>query len=140
MSSVPREPTPVHLESGPMPANDCLRLHQNQGSLPFGPEARQTCPEQPIRGGKARPRASLLQKGKLLPQSKILQEQIATRAKGPDKQYEQKPQHEQHGASLTRKDRRNRLRFYLADCAADHYFGEAHVLIQSLFDLLISSA
>ena len=131
MSSVPREPTPVHLESGPMPANDCLRLHQNQCSLPFGPEAAQGCPKQPIRGAKARPRASLLQNGKLLPQGQILQEQIATRAKGPDKQYEQKPQQAQHGASLTRKDRRNRLHFYLTDCAADHNFGEAQRYLRS---------
>ena len=120
MSSVPREPIPVHFESGPMPANDCLRLHDNQRLLPFGPEAAQGCPKQPIRGGKARPRASLLQNSKLLPQGKILQEQIVTRAKGPDKQYEQKPQQAQHGASLTRKDRRNRLHSYLTDCAADH--------------------
>src|ERR1035441_8826286 len=45
----------------------------------------------------------LLQNGKLLPQGQVLQEQIATRAKGPDQRYEQKPQQAQHGASLTRK-------------------------------------
>src|ERR1035437_7525271 len=45
MSSVPREPIPVHFESGPMPANDCLRLHQNQCSLPFGPEAAPGLPK-----------------------------------------------------------------------------------------------
>src|ERR1019366_4088665 len=91
MSSVPREPTPVHLESGPMPANDCLRLHENQRLLPFGPEARQSRPEQPIRRGKARPRASLLQNGKLLPKGQILQEQIAAGTEGSSSQYEQKP-------------------------------------------------
>ena len=133
MSSVPREPIPVHFESGPMPANDCLRLHQNQCSLPFGPEAAQGCPKQPIRGGKARPRAPLLQNGKLLPQGKILQKQIATRAKGPDKQYEQKPQQAQHGTSLTRKETRNWLHFYLTDCAADHNFGEAQVSIADMW-------
>jgi hypothetical protein len=65
----------------------------------------------------------------LLPQGKILQKQIATRAKGPDKQYEQKPQQAQHGTSLTRKETRNWLHFYLTDCAADHNFGEAQVRI-----------
>jgi hypothetical protein len=63
----------------------------------------------------------------LLPQGQILQEQIATRAQGPDKHYEQKPQQAHHGASLTRKDRRNWLHLYLADGAADRYFGETQV-------------
>src|ERR1035441_7413325 len=69
----------------------------------------------------------LLQNGKLLPQGQVLQEQIATRAKGPDQRYEQKPQQAQHGASLTRKDRRDRLHFYLTDSAADRNCGEAQV-------------
>jgi hypothetical protein len=105
-----------------MPANDRLRLHQNQRLLPFGPEAAQCCPKQSISGGKARPRASLLQNGKLLPQGQVFQEQIATRTKGPDKQYEQKAQ---HGTSLTRKETRNWLHLYLTDCAVDHNSGEA---------------
>jgi hypothetical protein len=67
----------------------------------------------------------LLQNGKLLPQAQILQEQIATTAKGPDKQYEQKPQQAQHGASLTRKTRRSWIHFYLTDYAADRHFGKA---------------
>jgi hypothetical protein len=61
----------------------------------------------------------------LLPQGKILQEQIATTAKGPDKQYEEKLQQAPHGTSLTRKETRNWLHFYLTDCAADHNFGDA---------------
>src|ERR1035438_97502 len=127
MRSVPRKPPPVHLESGPVPANDCLRLHDNQRLLPPGPEAAQGSPKQPIRGGKARPRAPLLQNGKLLPQGQILQEQIATRAKRPDKQYEQKPQQVQNATSLTRKETRNWLHIYMTDCAADHCFGDAQV-------------
>ena len=55
----------------------------------------------------------------------ILQKQIATRAKAPDKQYEQKPQQAQYEASLTRKTRRNRTHFYLAELTADRNFGEA---------------
>jgi hypothetical protein len=69
-----------------------------------------------------------LQNGKLLPQGQILQEQIATRTKGPDKQYEQKPQQAEHGASLTRKTKRNRVHSYLVDLTADRNFGEAHRL------------
>ena len=48
-------------------------------------------------------------------------------AKEPEKQYEQKPQQAQHGASLTRKARRNRKQFYLTDSAADRNFGEPQV-------------
>ena len=124
MSSVPRERIPVHFESGPVPANDCLRLHQNQCPLPFGPEAAQRCPKQPIRGAKRGRGRLSFKTARCCRKARFLQEQIATRAKGPDKHYEQKPQ-THHGASLTRKDRRNRLHFDLADCAADHYFGEA---------------
>jgi hypothetical protein len=124
-SAVPRGPLPVPLESCTMPANHRLWLHKNQRSLPFGPEARQGCPEQPIRRGKARPRASLLQNGKLLPKGQVLQEQIAAGTEGSGSQYEQEPQQAQHEASLTRKGRRNRLLFYLTDYAADRNFGEA---------------
>ena len=51
-----RDPFPVQHESGAMPSNDCVWLHKNQRALPFGPEATQCCPEQPVRGGEARPR------------------------------------------------------------------------------------
>ena len=54
----------------------------------------------------------------------ILQKQIATRAKVPDKQYERKPQQAQYEASLTRKTRRNRTHFYLAELTADRNFGK----------------
>ena len=66
-SAMSRDPLPVQLEASAMPANYRLWLHQNQRSLPFGPEATQSCPEQPIRGGEAGPRTALLQNGKLLP-------------------------------------------------------------------------
>jgi len=36
---VPREPFPVKLEASSMPANDSLRLHEDQGSLPESFEA-----------------------------------------------------------------------------------------------------
>ncbi len=44
-----RDPLPVQLEASAMPANYSLGLHQNQRSLPFGPKATQSCPEQLIR-------------------------------------------------------------------------------------------
>jgi hypothetical protein len=46
----------------------------------------------------------------------------------------QEPQQPQHEASLTRKNRRNRLHFYLIDCAADRNFGEAQHGIAPFFD------
>jgi hypothetical protein len=61
----------------------------------------------------------------LLPQGKILQKQIAAGTEGSSSQYEHEPQQAQHEASLTRKETRNWLNFYLADCAADHNFGDA---------------
>jgi hypothetical protein len=36
--SIPRKPRPVELESGPMPADDCFRLDENQCTLPSWPE------------------------------------------------------------------------------------------------------
>jgi hypothetical protein len=44
--SGPRSPIPVQLEPGSMPANDRIRLHQDQRLSPPGPEATQHNPEE----------------------------------------------------------------------------------------------
>src|ERR1017187_678589 len=47
------------------------------------------------------------------------------RSSESDSQYKQEPQQAEHEASLTRKNRRNRIHSYPSDSTADHNFGEA---------------
>jgi len=89
---MPREPRPVQLEPGAMPADDGLWLDEDQRTFPFRPEPPQYHPEQPIRRSETGLRVPLLQGSELLPQGQIFQEQIATRTNGPGSQFEQEPQ------------------------------------------------
>src|ERR1035437_7181460 len=107
-NTMPRNPLPIQLESCTVPADDRLGLQKHQGLLPARPEPAHKNPEDPVRSLEPRFWTPHLQNGKLLPQGQILQEQIATRRKGSDKRYEQKPQQAQHKDSLTRKIWRNR--------------------------------
>ena len=72
-----REPRPIQLETRPMPANDCLRLDEEQRPTPSGPEPSQDPPEEFVRNTKPRLRTPSLQNSKLLPQCQVFQEQIA---------------------------------------------------------------
>src|ERR1017187_8172983 len=73
-SAMPRDPPPVQLESGAMPANDRLWLHDNQRLPPTRPCSSQHHPEPFIRSGKPDLRAPSFKRTKLLPKSKIFQE------------------------------------------------------------------
>ena len=44
MDTMPREPRPIQLEPCPMPANNCLRLNENQCLPPSTPEPPQNQP------------------------------------------------------------------------------------------------
>jgi hypothetical protein len=57
-----------------MPANDGIRLDENQCPLPSRPEAPQDHPKQFVRSGKSRLGMPLLQDAELLPKSQIFQE------------------------------------------------------------------
>ena len=50
---MPREPRPIQPEGRPMPAKNCLRLHENQRPLPSRPQVPQENPEQFIGNGCA---------------------------------------------------------------------------------------
>ena len=76
MFAMPREPRPVELEASSMPANDSLRLNENQSSLPSRPEAPQHHPEESIGIGKPWPRAMSREDQYLLPQSQVFQEKM----------------------------------------------------------------
>src|ERR1022692_4720386 len=63
-NAMPRNPLPVHLKSGAVPANDRLGLHENQGLLPAWPKAAQENPKEPVRSLEPRLWMPLLQNGK----------------------------------------------------------------------------
>ena len=77
--SIPRKPRPVEIESRPMPANDGLRLDENQRLLPPRPKPPQDHPKLFVGSGEPRLRVPLFQNGKLLPKSQIFQEVVAAR-------------------------------------------------------------
>jgi hypothetical protein len=75
-SSVSRNPRPIQLEDRPMPANNCLRLHDDQCPPPADPEPAQHHPEQFVGSSKSRRRMFLFENAELLPQRQVFQEQV----------------------------------------------------------------
>jgi hypothetical protein len=108
-----------------MPANNCLWLHENQCSLPTRPEPSQHHPEQLVSNPKPGLWMPPFQRGELLPEGEIFEEQVAAKTDGSSSQNKQEPRQAEHGASLTRKIRRNPRHLHLSDLAADRNFGEA---------------
>ena len=98
----PREPRPIQLEPCTVPANDCLRLDEDQRALPFRPEPPQDHPEQLVGSRDLRSRTPLLQNDKLLAKSQVLKQQVAARAKDADKEDRQRSQQAQHEVSIIR--------------------------------------
>jgi len=94
--SMPREPRPIQLESRPMPANNGLRLDDNQCRLPSRPKPPKHYPEHFFGSGKPRLRMPLLQDGKLLPKGQVLQKKVAARIARLNDQIEQELQRTEH--------------------------------------------
>jgi hypothetical protein len=74
---MPREPPPIQLETRSVPANNSLRLDEDQRPIPSRPKPSQDPPEEFVRNTKPRLRTPSLQNSKLLPQCQVFQEQIA---------------------------------------------------------------
>jgi hypothetical protein len=74
---MPREPPPIQLETRSVPANNSLRLDEDQRPIPSRPKPSQDHPEEFVRNTKPRLRTPSLQNSKLLPQCQVFQEQIA---------------------------------------------------------------
>ena len=75
-----RDPFPVRLESGAMPANDGLGTHNEKNTSPLGPESPQDDPEHSVMGSQARPPLPRRQNHKLLTERKVLQYEVAARS------------------------------------------------------------
>ena len=101
-----REPGPIQLEAGPVPSHNGLRLNENQCLPPPGPEAPQYHPEKSVGNSKPRMRTPPFQDSKLLPESQILQEEIAARTKEHDHRNKQQLHQAQHARSCTRRQSR----------------------------------
>ena len=89
---MPREPSPIHLESGTVPSHDSLRLNEDQHLPPTRPKPPQHHPEQPVRRSEPRLRMPPLQDRELLPKRKVFQEEVTARTKDVHSQSTQKPQ------------------------------------------------
>jgi hypothetical protein len=104
-----REPGPIQLEAGPMPSHNGLRLNENQCLPPPGPEPPQNHPEKSVGNSKPRMGMSPFQDSKLLPESQILQEEIAARTKEHDHRIKQQLHQAEHARSCTRRESRLEL-------------------------------
>jgi len=100
---MPRKPRPIQLEPSSVPANHSLRLYENQHTLPSRPEPPQCHPEQLVRTCIPRLRTPRFQNSKLMPQSQVFQQKVATRTYRPNQQNEQESHQAQHTISLTRR-------------------------------------
>ena len=100
-NAFPRNPTPIQPEAGAMSADDRRRLDDKERLLPARPESAQDEPEQPVRHGETGLRMPLRKNSKLLPQSEILQQQIAAGAKEAYGETQQEPQRTKHIAVLS---------------------------------------
>jgi len=69
----PRSPLPEKSKSGPVPANNGVRLHDDQDIRPVGPDAAQSRPEEPIPVIQPRPWPFPMKHGELLPESEDFQ-------------------------------------------------------------------
>jgi hypothetical protein len=67
-----RKPGPMHRESDAVPANNRLRLNQDQRLLPSTPQSSKDHPKQSVRSGNSRLRTSSAQDPKTLPKRRVL--------------------------------------------------------------------
>ena len=95
--SMPREPRPIQLGPCTVPANNGLRLDEDQCPLPSRPEPPQDQPEQLVGHGKSRLRVPPFQNPELLMQRQVFQEQVVARTGGSNEWDEQEPQRTRHG-------------------------------------------
>jgi hypothetical protein len=100
-----RKPRPIQLESCPMPANDGLRLDEDQRPSPSRPKPPQDHPEQFVRRSESRLRVLLFQDSALLPKGQVFQHQVAARADRVNEQVEQQLQRTEHEPVLTEASR-----------------------------------
>jgi hypothetical protein len=63
-----------------MPANDRVRLDDDQGISPAGPEPREKDPDEPVPLCETRSGFPTLVYGELVPQSGVLQEKVDARS------------------------------------------------------------
>ncbi len=93
---MPREPRPIQFEPCAVPADDRLRLYEDQSPTPPGPKPSRHHPKQFVRGGKSRLRVPLFQDSKLLPKRQIFQQKVTTRTNRSKSQNEQELHQAQH--------------------------------------------
>ena len=98
---MPREPRPIQLEPLPVPANDSLRLNEDQCLLPRRSKPSHQHLKQLIWSGKSRLRMPLFQHGELLAKSQVFQQQVAARTGRSNEQGEQEFEQAWHKASFT---------------------------------------
>jgi hypothetical protein len=73
-------PTPVQAETGAMPADNGLRLHDDQDALPTRPKTTQSTPEEAVEGVQRRAGPLAFQHSNLLSKGKDFESRVAAPA------------------------------------------------------------
>ena len=79
--AAPRPPAPIPAETGAVPADDGLRLDDDQRIFPTGPAVAQCDPEQAIQRPYGRPGALAFEHGELLSEGEDFQRRFSAREK-----------------------------------------------------------
>jgi hypothetical protein len=104
--TVARPPRPESTKGPSVPAHDGLGFHNDQDFPPAGPEPGEGDPEEPVRMGQAKVRASMLEDRELLSQSKVLEDEIASAAECRSKGAEEAEEDGSHHVKMLQVGRR----------------------------------
>jgi len=91
---------PVEFEAFAMPADHGLRLQEDQGVLPVGPQAEERDPECAVSLGQFRAFGLALHNGQLLSQGQVLERELALRLQARSGGCEQGVQQVKHRGRL----------------------------------------
>jgi len=95
-----RDQPPIHMESGPVPADYGFGRDDDERVLPSRPDPPSDYPEELIEDAKARARKSTFQHGELLTQREILKKEAAPPAREANQRSEAELDEAKHGQEL----------------------------------------
>ena len=95
-------PSPISSEPGTVPANDRLRFHDDEDTLPVSPDSVQQHPKLAVDIREPWPFHRTVEDGEPLPKSDILESQLATSLEGRDESANKRQNH----AGMVPADRR----------------------------------
>src|SRR5487761_52160 len=95
-----RDQPPIHLKTGPVPTDHRLGRDHDERLFPLRPKSTDGNPEKLVEDAEARPRAAPLQHGELLPEHKVLEDEIPAATEEAEERSEAEQKQIEHGSEL----------------------------------------